>query len=139
MLQFHSVWMLETWEIQKWQLRNNNLEVNIVNKDHINFHTAIYSCLTMLIFFINEVNFACGFIGNNIKRSQHITKYNVLCMFLCVCACVRAWLRAFYKFINFHERSIRNVADLIQRIRLCYRKKSLLGKFYVSVDGAKLL
>ena len=90
MLQFHSVWMLETWEIQKWQLRNNNLEVNIVNKDHINFHTAIYSCLTMLIFFINEVNFACGFIGNNIKRSQHITKYNVLCMFVCVCACVRA-------------------------------------------------
>ena len=65
-----------------------NLEVNLVNRDHINRLTAIYSCLTMLIFFINEVSFACGFIGNNIKRSQHVTKCNVLCMFLCVCACV---------------------------------------------------
>jgi len=87
-LWFQSVWMLGTWEIQKWQLRNNNVEVNLVNRDHINCHTAIYSCRTMLIFFMYEVSFSCGFIGNDIKRSQHVTKCNVLCMFVCVCVCV---------------------------------------------------
>jgi len=111
------------------------VEINLVNRDHINPHTTIYNCLTLLIFFINEVSFACGFIGNNIKISQHVTKYNVLCMSVCVCACVRAC----YKIICFRERSIRNVADLIEPIRLYYRKEILLGKFYVSMDGARLL
>ena len=84
-LQIHSVWMSGTWGVQKWQLKNKNLEVNLVNRDHINCRTAIYSCLIMLIFFVTEVSFAFGFIRNDLARSQHVTKKNVLCVCVCVC------------------------------------------------------
>jgi len=84
-LHFYWVWMLGTWDVQKWQLQNKNLEVNLVNKDHTKCHIAICSCLIMVILFVSEVSCACGFIGNDLTRSQRVTKYNVLCVFVFVC------------------------------------------------------
>ena len=81
----------------------------------------------MLIFFITEVNFAFGFSGSDITRSQHVTKYSILCV--CVCVCVRAS----YKIVSFHElsfgRIIWVVAAYIQPIRLRYIAEDLSGKF----------
>ena len=78
-----SQWMLGTWEVKKWHLKRNNLEVNFVNNDHVNCRTAIYSCLIVLMLYGTEVSFEFGFIGNDIIRSQHVTKYKVLCVYVC--------------------------------------------------------
>lgn len=39
----------------------------------------------MLVLFVTEVSFAIGFSGSDITRSQHVTKNNVLCVFMFVC------------------------------------------------------
>ena len=107
-LQFHSVWKLGTWEVRKWQLKNNNnVVVKLVNRDHINCRTAIYSCLIMLILFVTEVSFACGFIINDLTRSQRVTKYSALCVFVFVCV---------LKTLNFSWTKFWN--DLLECCRL---------------------
>jgi len=112
-LQFHSVWMLGTWEFQKWQLKNNNLEVNLVNRDHKKWRTAIDSCLIMLILFVTKVSFACGFIGNDLN---------------CVCLCFVCRLQnRKFSWTKFWK-IIWNVAGCIKPIRLRYIEKLLDGK-----------
>jgi hypothetical protein len=81
----------------------------------------------VLILYGTEVSFAFGFSGNDIKRSQHVTKYNVLCVFVCV-----------LNILSFHKKSVGkifwNVAGCIKPIRLRYIEDCFDGKS-VRVSG----
>jgi len=51
----------------------------------------------MLILFVTEVNFACGFIVDDLTRSQPVTNNNVLCVFVFVCV---------LEIVSFYEQSL---------------------------------
>jgi hypothetical protein len=97
----------ECWELENFindTLRIIKLEANLVDRVHINWCSAIYGCLIILILSLPEVSFAFGFSRNDITKSQNVMK-SMYCVCLCLCVCVCAYVCLFVCMLKNNEFS----------------------------------